>query len=266
MALIGNPRNAGKHLREHYPVGLSKLQGGEGHTNIIGNGILVRNFKTGTTTTLYDEVLRTYGNDFFNGMQITALKCSSIATGESSTISDFVATTDSGLITVGTAFSAAPAAGDLFYISIPSYTLADGFKRITTDITMAVGTTTGTVAEHEVLTVTGLCRVKTTILCTTNVAGTGSIQFGVGGATSAMIGATTGTELDATDVWYDTTPTTAYASASDAILDVIVDGLDIGYEITVGTLTSGVLRFIHEWQPLEDGAICVAATGTAGAI
>ena len=52
--------------------------------------------------------------------------------------------------------------------------------------------------------------MRVVVECPVNVAGAGSIQFGVEGATNALIASTTGVDLDAGELWYDATPTTAY--------------------------------------------------------
>ena len=112
----GNPQQTSAVLRKHHPVTGSKLKGGNMHSNILGSKILLRaNDANGSTTTLYDPSLRSYGDDFFNGMSVVNI--SGIVYGESNIISDFDG--DSGLVTFGTVWSAAVAQGDLFLIELP---------------------------------------------------------------------------------------------------------------------------------------------------
>ena len=122
--------------------------------------------------------------------------------------------------------------------------------------------TTGSVASHEVFTVTGLVRMRV-VECPVNVAGAGSIQFGVEGATNALIASTTGVDLDAGELWYDATPTTAYDTVANVVLERIINGLDVGYEVTGDTLTSGGVTFHCWWEPLNATGAVVAADGTA---
>ena len=122
--------------------------------------------------------------------------------------------------------------------------------------------TTGSVATHEILTVTGLVRLRIAAVCTVNVAGSGSIQLGVEGATNALIAATTGTDLDAGEIWDDATPTTAYDTFANVVFDSVINGLDVGYEITTDTLTGGNVTFYYWWEPLNSTGAVVAADGT----
>ena len=121
--------------------------------------------------------------------------------------------------------------------------------------------TWNTVASHEVFTITGLVRMKLWIECTENVAGAGAIQFGVEGATNAFIASTTGTDLDANDLWYDATPTVVYDISQYVIMDYVVNGLDVGYEITGAALTDGTLVFHCVWEPLNSTGAVVAGAG-----
>jgi hypothetical protein len=128
-------------------------------------------------------------------------------------------------------------------------------------ITFAAGTT-GAVATHEILTVTGLVRLRIIALCTVNVAGAGSVQFGVEGATNAIIASTTGADLDAGELWYDATPTTAFDTFALTVFDRVINGLDVGYEVTADTLTGGNVTFYYWWEPLNSTGAVVAADGT----
>ncbi len=123
--------------------------------------------------------------------------------------------------------------------------------------------TTGAVATHEILTVTGLVRLRIAAVCSVNVAGAGSIQLGVEGVTNALIASTTGTDLDAGELWYDATPTTAYDTFANVVFDRVINGLDVGYEVTADTLTSGTVIFYYWWEPLNSTGAVVAADGTA---
>jgi hypothetical protein len=124
--------------------------------------------------------------------------------------------------------------------------------------------TTGSVATHEILTVTGMVRLRILAECTVNVAGAGSIQLGVEGTTNAFIASTLGTDIDAGECWMDATPTETYGNFSSLILDkVVVGGLDVGYEVTGDTLTGGTVIFHCWYEPLNSTGAVVAADGTA---
>lgn len=126
--------------------------------------------------------------------------------------------------------------------------------------------TTGTVATHELFTVTGLVRVQIVAVCTVNVAGTGSIQLGVESDTDAFIAVTTGTDLDAGELWYDATPTTVTDTTGTVILDKIVNAADIGYEVSVGTLTGGAITFHCWYTPLDSTGAVVASDGLSALV
>jgi hypothetical protein len=123
--------------------------------------------------------------------------------------------------------------------------------------------TTGSVATHEILTVTGEVRLWLMPLCTTNVAGSGTIELGIAGDTDLFIATTTGTDIDAGEVWIDNSPTEIGGNYSSLVLDkVVVNGTDVGYEIKTDTLTGGVIEFHYAWVPISSDGAVVAADGT----
>lgn len=124
--------------------------------------------------------------------------------------------------------------------------------------------TWNTQASHEVFTVTGLVRLRMWVECTTNLASAGDaaqLQLGVEGATNAFIAATNEDALDANDIWYDATPTVVYDTAANSILDYVVNGLDVGYEITGEALTAGALTFHCAWDALNSTGNVAAGAG-----
>ena len=124
-------------------------------------------------------------------------------------------------------------------------------------------TTWKSVASHEVFTVTGLVRAVIWIECTETVTGGAgiTIQFGVEGATDAIIGSTDATALAANDLWYDATPATVYDTSANVIMDYVINGLDIGYEIGTDVSTDGTLVFHCVWEPLNSTGNLVAGAG-----
>lgn len=125
-------------------------------------------------------------------------------------------------------------------------------------ITFAAATT-GSVATHELFKVTGLVRMVIIPVCTVNLAGSGTIELGVAGDTDAFIATTTGTDIDAGDIWLDATPAELAHDFSSALDKLVANGLDVGYEIKTDTLTAGAITFHCWYWPLDsDGAVEVA--------
>lgn len=129
-------------------------------------------------------------------------------------------------------------------------------------ITFAAATT-GSVATHEIFTVTGMVRMIIIPECTVNVAGTGTIELGVAGDTDLFLATTTGTDIDAGKLWLDTSPAELAWSYSSALDKIVPNGLDVGYEIKTNTLTGGAITFHCWWIPLNAAGAVVAADGTA---
>lgn len=128
-------------------------------------------------------------------------------------------------------------------------------------ITFAAATT-GAVATHELFKVTGLVRMIIIPVCTVNLAGSGTIELGVAGDTDAFIATTTGTDIDAGDLWLDATPAELAHDFSSAIDKLVANGLDVGYEIKTDTLTAGAITFHCWYWPLDSDGAVEAADGT----
>lgn len=127
--------------------------------------------------------------------------------------------------------------------------------------------TWNTVATHKLFDITGAVRVRLWAECTVTgddtTGNTSKIQLGLAGATTAFIGATDVDDLAAGELWYDTTPTTAYDTFANAVLDKIVVGTDIGYEITGEAAVAGKVKFHCVWEPLNATGTVVAGNGSA---
>jgi len=140
-------------------------------------------------------------------------------------------------------------------------------EKITIAITMAASTT-GSVAEHEILSITGLCDVRIIIECNTTLTsgGAATIQIGDGRSTVSLIGATVFSTITGGGIWNTTSGTVTTATTSTSEFNLRTNGIDIGYEIVTASITGGVLVF-HIWvTPLEDDASGVAGSGVAGTI
>jgi hypothetical protein len=124
-----------------------------------------------------------------------------------------------------------------------------------------------TVASHKVFNVTGAVRMRMYNECTVagvNTAGSAQICYGLAGSTSAFIAQTPISQFGIGDMWIDATPAETHATYGSAIIDqVIVGGVDVGYEITGSAPSGGTIRFHCLWTPLSaDGAV-TAGTGSA---
>lgn len=134
---------------------------------------------------------------------------------------------------------------------------------VTADFTSG---TWNTAAAHEILTVTGLNRVKIiarvegTVTDTTD---TGTLVLGTETTSNAYISSTDTDDLADGELWYDATPTTKTDTTATAMLDVVVNDDDIGYTIGGEALTGGSIVFECYWYPLEVGASVLAGAGGA---
>ena len=122
-----------------------------------------------------------------------------------------------------------------------------------------VAGTTGAVGAHTVFTVTGDVVISVFGKCTTNIAGSGTGEVGVTGNTAALIAQTTGTDIDAGDVWQDGTPTVGIGAGLTGAKP-IVGGLDVLLTIASNTFTGGVMTFYAIWRPLSEDGLVVATT------
>jgi len=126
-------------------------------------------------------------------------------------------------------------------------------------------TSWGDATSHEVFTVTGLARMKMWCYCSETVTSSGSctIEYGTASDTDGFIASTDATTLAAGDIWYDTTPATAFDTFALAVMDYVVYDVDVGYTIGTTKTDNGTLVFGCEWSPLSAGATVVAGDGTA---
>lgn len=124
--------------------------------------------------------------------------------------------------------------------------------------------TTGAVATHEIFTVTGMVRMIIIPECTVNVAsGAGAtIELGVAGDTDLFVATTTGTDIDAGKLWLDASPAELAWNYSAALDKIVPNGLDVGYEVKVDTLTGGAITFHCWWWDLNSTGNVVVADGT----
>jgi hypothetical protein len=133
-----------------------------------------------------------------------------------------------------------------------------------------------TVASHEIATVTGCVRMRVVAECNQTVTAAGetaTLALGTEKATGGIIaaaivaaGSDDGNSLQATDVWFDTTPAPAdsngvVAYTSGMIDKVVVGGLDVGYTVGAAALTGGCIRWHIWWEPLDATGNVAAGAG-----
>jgi hypothetical protein len=142
--------------------------------------------------------------------------------------------------------------------------LASGYQIASKAVTFAGGTTNargdfdGTGNPATLFTVTGDVLVQFFAKCTVDVAGAnGTVEVGVTGNTAALLALTTGTDIDAGDVWRDTGPAVGAEAINGAI--AIVGGLDIIETVATANLTGGQLTYYCLWLPLSADGNVVAA-------
>lgn len=131
-----------------------------------------------------------------------------------------------------------------------------GGRAVSKAVTFAA-LTTGAVAAHDLFTVTGHVVMKIYAVCTVDVTGSGTIEVGTAGNTAALIPQTTGSAIDAGEIWYDNSPDAGTIVAS-SITDRIVVA-DVIYTVATDTLTGGTITFYAYWQPLDSTGSVVAA-------
>lgn len=122
--------------------------------------------------------------------------------------------------------------------------------------------TWNTVATHEVFNVSGAVRMRTFVVCSEDIAGGGTIQYGDDGDTTSFIAATTGTDIDQFDLWYDATPTLRVDDFTTVMFDKIIYARDVGYEILTSAFTDGTLTFYCWWEPLRSGSTVTLGDGS----
>lgn len=123
--------------------------------------------------------------------------------------------------------------------------------------------TTGAIAAHSLLTVTGDCVLSLFGIVNTTLTSAGAPTISAGSAANvaAILGVTTAVNLADGDVWVDTTDTRVDFGPLVAANEFVCnDGADVIINILVATITAGQIDFYCLYRPLESGASVVAAT------
>lgn len=126
-----------------------------------------------------------------------------------------------------------------------------------TSVTFATGTT-GTIAQHDLFTVSGQVHVVILAYCSTLLEGaTATISVGTDDVVAGLQGVATAEDIDAGEIWaFDDGP-------SDCENQTSVGGAwvadDITYDVLVATIDAGVLNWTCWWTPVSPDATVVAA-------
>jgi len=141
----------------------------------------------------------------------------------------------------------------------------DGWRQSQKSITFN-GAVSGAIGDFSIgspfniFTVTGDVIVKVLGICTTVVSGAAAtISVGVTGTTSGIINTTTADNINANDIWHDTSPDTGIELSSVISENIIANGLDIIGTVATANVSSGVVKFDCLWKPLSDDGLVVSA-------
>lgn len=145
-----------------------------------------------------------------------------------------------------------------------------GYPILTTDwactttktVTFAGGTTNdmgdydGTGNPYTLFTVTGTVLLRLLAKCTTNLAGaTATLEVGTALSTAGLIAQSTATDIDANEIWHDTTPDSSIEATS--VLAQKIVSQNILQRVGTANITSGVIEYTAIYYPLSAGASVV---------
>lgn len=110
-------------------------------------------------------------------------------------------------------------------------------------------------------TVTGDVLVRIFGVCTTLLTGdTATLEVGVTGNTASLIAQTTATDIDANEIWSDSTPSVGVDTLASVLGPyLVVNGLDIIETVATADVTAGNIRYVCMWRPLTTGSSVVSA-------
>jgi hypothetical protein len=119
-----------------------------------------------------------------------------------------------------------------------------------------VAATTGAVGASNLFTVSGDVIVNVFAVCSVDLTGSGTVEVGITGNTASLIAQTTGTAIDAGEVWVDNAPATVESLPTAKLL---TNGTDIIQTIATNTITAGTITYYCLWRPLSSSSNVVAA-------
>ena len=128
--------------------------------------------------------------------------------------------------------------------------------------TDARGDKDGTNAAFTLYTVTGDVLVRIFGVCTTAITGAATLEVGVAGNTASLIAQiAAATDLIASEIWLDATPTILGVDLLSNVLGpyIIVNGLNIIETVASADITAGQVHYICLWSPLSRDGNVVSA-------
>lgn len=131
----------------------------------------------------------------------------------------------------------------------------------TKTVTFAGGTTNdigdfdGTGNPATLFTVTGTVLVKLFAVCTVNLTGaSATVEVGTALSTAGLLAQTTGTNIDANEIWHDNSPDASIELSS--VLTEKVVNQDIIQTVATANVTAGALTYHCIWKPISaDGNV-----------
>jgi len=118
----------------------------------------------------------------------------------------------------------------------------------------------GTLDPFTLYTVTGDVRIRIFGVCDTVLAGaSATLEVGIVGNTAGLIAQTTGTDIDAGELWHDATPDAGIELFSVAIDRLLVAGADIIETTATADVTSGQIHYVCYWSSASEDGNVVAA-------
>ena len=129
-------------------------------------------------------------------------------------------------------------------------------NKLESSVTFAT-TTTGTVASHALLTVTGTVALSIFGVCGTNLVGASTIEVGTTATTAGLIAQTTGTDIDANEIWHDASPDASVELTSIVTKKIV--SASVIYKIAAAAISAGEITFYVFWEPISNDGNVVAA-------
>lgn len=114
-----------------------------------------------------------------------------------------------------------------------------------------IGDESGTANPYTLFTVTGTVIMTVIGVCGTNLAGAlATEEVGTALKTAGLIAQTTGTDIDANEIWHDASPDSSIEAVSILAPKIVSQNVIM----TTGSAdqTSGVITFYCMWAPLTD--------------
>lgn len=126
--------------------------------------------------------------------------------------------------------------------------------------TNARGDLGGTKDPLTLYTVTGEVKVKILAFCTVLLAGsTATLEVGTAVGTAGLIPLTTATDIDAEELWHDTTPDSSNELETVAPWNILVNGADIIETPKTANITSGNVVYLLAWLALSADGLVTAS-------